>query len=88
MDVYIVLMDLRYTSQTCPGCGKICKKILEDRWHSCPCGCVLDRDTTLAKIILDLRHKQLSGGTRPTGQSPVEAPHGMSRGTHHLQERC
>lgn len=53
------------TSQICPNCGTIRKKTLEERWHSCACGCELDRDTASAKVILDLGRKQLSVGTRP-----------------------
>lgn len=56
----------RYTSQICPNCGAVRKKTLEERWHSCACGCELDRDTASAKVILDLGQQQLLGGTRPT----------------------
>jgi putative transposase len=34
----------RGTSQTCCGCGRIVKKKLSERWHSCPCGAELGRD--------------------------------------------
>jgi putative transposase len=54
------------TSQICPNCGTVRKKKLEERWHSCECGCELDRDTASAKVILDLGRKHLSVGTRPT----------------------
>lgn len=54
------------TSQICPNCGVIRKKTLEERWHSCACGCELDRDTASAKVILDVGRKHLLGGTRPT----------------------
>jgi IS605 OrfB family transposase len=56
----------RYTSQMCPNCGTLRKKTLEERWHSCACGCELDRDTASAKVILDVGHKHFLGGTRPT----------------------
>ncbi len=56
----------KYTSQICPNCGTIRKKTLEERWHSCECGCELDRDTASAKVILDVGRKTLLGGTRPT----------------------
>lgn len=56
----------RYTSQICPNCGTLRKKTLEERWHSCECGCELDRDTASAKVILDVGHQALLGGTRPT----------------------
>ena len=67
-----------YTSQICSGCGKIVKKTLQERWHSCGCGTELDRDTNSAKYILHLGYQQLSVGARPTGQPPVEASHGTS----------
>ena len=54
------------TSQICPNCGTVRKKTLEERWHSCECGCELDRDTASAKVILDLGRKHLLVGTRPT----------------------
>lgn len=38
------------------------KKTLDERWHSCLCGCELDWDTASAKVILDLGRKQLSVG--------------------------
>ncbi len=43
-----------YTSQICPGCGTVKKKTLEERWHSCECGCSLDRDHAAAINILRL----------------------------------
>jgi putative transposase len=62
----VIFVNPSKTSQICPNCGTIRKKTLEERWHSCACGCELDRDTASAKVILDLGHKQLSVGTRPT----------------------
>jgi IS605 OrfB family transposase len=56
----------RYTSQICPNCGALRKKTLEERWHSCACGCELDRDTASAQVILDVGQQALLGGTRPT----------------------
>ena len=73
-----VFVNPAYTSQTCPECGAITRKVLSERWHSCECGCELDRDTASAKFILQLGYKQLSVGARPTGQPPVDASHGMS----------
>jgi IS605 OrfB family transposase len=62
----VIFVDPSRTSQLCPSCGTIRKKTLDERWHSCPCGCELDRDTASAKVILSLGRKQLSVGTRPT----------------------
>jgi putative transposase len=50
----VLFVDPRYTSQTCSGCGTIQKKALSERWHSCPCGCELDRDHNAALNILRL----------------------------------
>ena len=63
-----VFVNPAYTSQICSGCGKIVKKTLEERWHSCECGTELDRDTNSAKYILHLGYQQLSVGARPTGR--------------------
>src|SRR5579875_2375501 len=61
----VILVDPKYTSQICPGCGAIHKKTLEERWHSCECGCELDRDTAAAQIILDIGYQQLRAGSAP-----------------------
>ena len=73
----LMCVDPKYTSQICPGCGNVRRKTLEERWHSCECGCELDRDTASAKVILDEGRKQLGAGSvpqmNPAGES-VEAP--------------
>ncbi|HEX6779180.1 MAG TPA: transposase [Ktedonobacterales bacterium] len=48
----VLLVDPRYTSQRCSQCGAIVKKELSERWHSCSCGCELDRDHNAARNIL------------------------------------
>ena len=48
----VVLVDPKYTSQVCSGCGQIVKKELAERWHSCACGTELDRDHNAAINIL------------------------------------
>src|SRR5690242_4345598 len=40
----VVKVDPKYTSQICSQCGAGVKKKLSQRWHSCECGCELDRD--------------------------------------------
>ena len=62
----LLKVNPNYTSQICPNCGAVRKKTLDERWHSCACGCELDRDTASAKVVLDVGRKQLSVGTRPT----------------------
>jgi len=51
----VELVDSRYTSQRCSGCGIIVPKTLKDRVHECPrCGLRLDRDHNAALNILTL----------------------------------
>jgi putative transposase len=61
----LVQVDPKYTSQICSGCGAVVKKELSERWHSCACGCELDRDTNAAINILHAAYYLLAG-TRPT----------------------
>jgi putative transposase len=63
----VLFVNPRYTSQVCSQCGTVRKKSLDERWHSCECGCELDRDTNAAINILRLGRSQ-RGATR------VEAP--------------
>lgn len=63
----VLFVNPRYTSQVCSQCGAVRKKSLDERWHSCECGCELDRDTNAAINILWLGRSQ-RGGTC------VEAP--------------
>lgn len=62
----LLKVNPKHTSQICSGCGTVRKKELDERWHSCECGCELDRDTNAAVNILRLGYKHLLGGTRPT----------------------
>ncbi|MGK2741218.1 RNA-guided endonuclease InsQ/TnpB family protein [Tepidicaulis sp. LMO-SS28] len=49
----IFMVDRRYTSQICSGCGACVPKSLDDRTHSCSsCGLELDRDINAARVIL------------------------------------
>src|SRR6266702_3013170 len=48
----VLKVNPRYTSQVCSQCGIVRKKELSERWHSCECGCELDRDTNAAINIL------------------------------------
>lgn len=51
----------KYTSQVCSGCGTVKKKELSERWHSCECGCELDRDHNATINVLRLgRSRQAS----------------------------
>jgi putative transposase len=71
----VLFVNPRYTSQMCSQCGTIRKKDLSERWHSCECGCELDRDTNAAINILRLGRSQRGGTPR------VEAPCLKTRGT-------
>jgi putative transposase len=64
----VLKVSPRYTSQVCSSCGMIRKKTLDERWHSCECGCELDRDTNAAINILRLGRSQRGDAPR------VEAP--------------
>jgi putative transposase len=66
VDRIVHKVDPKYTSQTCPQCGQVRKKTLDERWHSCACVAEMDRDTAAAKVILNVGRKHLLGGTRPT----------------------
>jgi putative transposase len=56
----VVRVDPKYTSQICSGCGAVVKKQLSERWHSCECGCELDRDHNAAVNIKALGLKALA----------------------------
>jgi putative transposase len=47
----VVKVDPKGTSQHCSVCLNRVPKTLSDRWHSCPCGAELDRDTNSAILI-------------------------------------
>lgn len=64
----VLKVSPRYTSQVCSSCGAVRKKELSERWHSCECGCELDRDTNAAINILRLGRSQRGDAPR------VEAP--------------
>ena len=52
--VQVIRVDPKYTSQVCSSCGVVRKKELSERWHSCECGCELDRDHNAAINIKKL----------------------------------
>jgi putative transposase len=54
----VALVRPHGTSQTCPDCGAVKPKLLSERVHACPCGCVLDRDVAAARVIL---HRAITG---------------------------
>lgn len=44
----VLFVNPKYTSQMCSDCGTMVQKALDERWHSCSCGCELDRDHNAA----------------------------------------
>jgi Putative transposase DNA-binding domain len=54
----VLCVNPRSTSQVCSQCATVRKKSLEERRHSCQCGCELDRDTNAAINILRLGSNQ------------------------------
>ena len=76
----VVAVDPRYTSQQCSQCGRIEKKALSVRWHSCPCGYELDRDVNAAVNILNAaRYGPKGGNVDPVGSSVALEADGFSR---------
>jgi putative transposase len=69
----VVLVDPKNTSQRCHNCGRIVRKTLADRWHSCECGTELDRDHNSA---LDIKRL----GSSQQVAIPVEAPWSLDLG--------
>ena len=62
----VEFVNPRNTSQMCSGCGKIVKKELSERTHSCPfCGLVLDRDHNAAINILRLGLQSVAKAEMP-----------------------
>lgn len=57
-------VNAHYTSQTCPQCGKVKKKTLSERWHSCECGYAAHRDHAAARVILA---RGVQAGMQPEG---------------------
>jgi len=53
--VVVVAVNPRGTSQVCSACGAMPEspKTLVDRWHTCACGCSLQRDVNAARNILN-----------------------------------
>ena len=51
---WCVPVDPRGTSQTCPSCGTVAKKMLEEREHRCSCGFSAHRDHAAALNVLAL----------------------------------
>lgn len=59
-----VLVPPEYSTQECHACGQREPKTLSQRWHSCPCGCEMDRDQNAALVLLQRGLKQLEEGSR------------------------
>ncbi|MEO8970302.1 MAG: transposase [Ktedonobacteraceae bacterium] len=74
----ILFVSPRYTSQMCSDCGAMVKKELSERWHSCACGCELDRDHNAAINIqcagIALLEKEVQARTEPSGDALLRSP--------------
>ena len=74
----VLLVNPKYTSQRCSGCGTLVKKELSERWHSCSCGCELDRDHNAAINIkragIALLEKEAQARTEPSENAPLRSP--------------
>ncbi len=74
----VLFVNPKYTSQMCSGCGSMVKKELSERWHSCSCGCELDRDHNAAINIkragLLLLQKESQARTVPSEDAPLRSP--------------
>lgn len=53
LNTTVVAVEPKYSSQECSNCGRIAKKSLSTRTHACQCGCVLQRDTNAAVVLLN-----------------------------------
>jgi len=72
--VEVVEVNARGTSQTCPKCGAVAKKILKQRQHICSCGYTAHRDHAAAQVILS----RGQGGMHPEGRNVgAVIPHGL-----------
>lgn len=81
----VIEVDCRGTSQTCPACGTVKKKVLSERVHRCDCGCVIDRDVAAAQIIL-ARAMRLRRGVKPVGELVTTLEHHASLQTDSLMQ--
>jgi putative transposase len=74
----VLLVNPKYTSQRCSGCGAIVKKELSERWQSCSCGCSLDRDHNAALNIqragIALLAKESQARTEPSEDALLRSP--------------
>lgn len=70
----VLLVSPRYTSQMCSGCGAMVQKEVEERWHTCSCGCSLDRDHNAAMNILRLGLQAIEKEARARTERSEDAP--------------
>jgi transposase len=69
-----VLVPPAYSTQECHACDHREPKTLSQRWHSCSCGCEMDRDQNAALVLLQRGLKQWEQGSRGHRQTQVETP--------------
>ena len=71
--VVTVAVPPHYTSQNCSNCGKVVKKTLSTRTHTCPhCGHIQDRDHNAARNILEKALRTAGHvGTNASGENDL-----------------
>ena len=69
-----VLVEPAYSTQECHACGRKEAKTLSQRWHSCPCGCEMDRDENSALVLLQRGLRKLETSTRGHRGTEVATP--------------
>jgi transposase len=88
----VAFVNPKYTTQIYSGCGTVRQKELEERWHSCECGCELDRDTNAAINILrkhagaEVFHRFLCVGSLSKPLPPSR--HGVLHAFFSLRNAC
>jgi len=77
----VLFVSPKDTSQMCSGCGTMAKKELSERWHSCVCGCELDRDHNAAvnikraglALLQALLTQEVQARTEPSEDAPLRS---------------
>ena len=72
--VAFVEVNARGTTQECSGCGRVVPKDLSQRWHSCECGCSLDRDENAARNVLARGLQARTGPAERKARGAKRAP--------------
>ncbi len=74
------------TSQTCPECGIVKAKTLNEREHRCECGLTCDRDVAAARVILGLGTSLRRAAPLVEGQRRPEKSKSVRRPGHTIAD--